>query len=241
MRIVAIIPARMGSTRFPGKPLVEIAGKPLIQWVWERAAAAKDIDDIVVATDSDAIAEAVRAFGGRPEMTRNDHVSGSDRLAEAVERIEADAIINLQGDEPLVRSADLERLALMMRNNPVIDVASLCHAITADEAENPNRVKVVRDGEGDALYFSRARIPHPRDPEAASYFQHMGVYAYSRAALLAFPNLPVSDEERAESLEQLRFLHAGYKIRLLETESTGPGVDTPEDVGRVEKLLMAGE
>lgn len=237
MKIVAIIPARWGSTRFPGKVLTPIAGKPMISRVWEKAKAAKNIDDVIVATDDDRIADTVRDFGGHVEMTRSNHESGSDRIAEVAARIEADAIINVQGDEPLVRSADLDRLAALMRDDPAVRVASLCHAISAEEAANPNRVKVVRNAVGDALYFSRAKIPHLRHGEDAHYFQHAGIYAYQRSALLAFPKLPIPAEERAEALEQLRYLAAGIAIRLIETEPSGPGVDTPEDVAVVEKLL----
>ncbi len=237
MKIVAIIPARWGSTRFPGKVLTPIAGKPMIYRVWQKAQAAKHIDEVIVATDDDRIAGVVREFGGFVEMTRGDHESGSDRIAEVAARIEADAIINIQGDEPLVRSSDLDRLAALMRNDGSVQVASLCHAISSEEAANPNRVKVVRNAAGDALYFSRAKIPHPHHPEDAQYFQHAGIYAYQRAPLLAFPTLPVPAEERAEALEQLRYLSAGMAIRMIETEPSGPGVDTPEDVAVVEKLF----
>ncbi|RED16020.1 3-deoxy-manno-octulosonate cytidylyltransferase [Parasphingopyxis lamellibrachiae] len=237
MKVVAIIPARWGSTRFPGKVLTPIAGKPMITRVWEKARAASGIDDVIVATDDDRIADTVREFGGRVEMTRSDHESGSDRIAEVAARIEADAIINVQGDEPLVRSGDLDRLAAMMREDRIVRVASLCHAISDEEANNPNRVKVVRNAAGDALYFSRAKIPHPRHGDYAQYFQHAGIYAYRRSDLLAFSTLLVPAEERAEALEQLRYLAAGIAIRLIETEPSGPGVDAPEDVAIVEKLL----
>ena len=237
MKIVAIIPTRWGSTRFPGKALAPIAGTPMIELVWRKVRAAQELDDIIIATDDERIASVVGDFGGRVEMTRGDHESGSDRIAEVAARIEADAIINVQGDEPLVRASDLDRLARLMRDDRAVEVASLCHAISAQEAQNPNRVKVVRDAAGDALYFSRAPIPHPRHAEDARYFQHAGIYAYRREALLAFSELPVPDEERAEALEQLRYLAAGTKIRLIETEPSGPGVDTPEDVAVVEALL----
>jgi len=237
MRTVAIIPARWRSTRFPGKPLAMIAGKPMIEHVWDKACAAQGIDDVIVATDDERIAEAVTAFGGRAEMTRADHACGSDRLAEVAGRIDAEIVINIQGDEPLVRSSDLAALAALMRAEPGVRVASLCHPISADEAANPSRVKVVCDAAGDALYFSRARIPHPRDTTPDHYRQHAGVYAYRREALLGFAGLPVPIEESVEALEQLRFLSAGIAIRMIETAPTGPGVDTPEDVALVEKLL----
>lgn len=211
----------------------------MIERVWEKASAAWEIDEVIVATDDDRIADVVRGFGGHVEMTRDDHDSGSDRIAEVAARLEADAVVNVQGDEPLVRSSDLDRLAALMRGEPAVNVASLCHAISAEEAANPNRVKVVRNAAGDALYFSRACIPHPREAKSARYFQHAGIYAYRRDALLAFPDLPVPAEERAEALEQLRFLAAGYTIRLIETDPSGPGVDTPEDVAPVERLFDA--
>ncbi len=240
MKTVAIIPARWGSTRFPGKPLIEIAGKPMVQHVWEKARAAEGIHEVIVATESDRIAAAVSAFGGRAEKTREDHPSGSDRLAELAGRIEADIIVNVQGDEPLVRSVDLSRLAQTMQENADIEVASFCHPISADEAGNTNRVKVVCDAAGDALYFSRSPIPHPRAHDEADYLQHAGIYAYRRQTLLAFPDLPVPMAERAEGLEQLRFLDAGIAIRMLRVEPTGPGVDTPEDVELVEALIEHG-
>ena len=237
MKIAAIIPSRWESSRFPGKPLAPIAGKPMIRHVWERVIAADGIDDVIVATDDDRIVEAVAAFGGRAERTRSDHVSGSDRIAEVAVRIDAEAILNVQGDEPLVRPTDLAALAGLMRDDTDVRVATLCHAISADEAANANRVKVVRDADGNALYFSRAPIPHPREGAAAAYFQHVGVYAYRRDVLLGFGDLPVPAIERTESLEQLRLLHAGIAIRVIETEPTGPGVDTPEDIARVERRL----
>ncbi|WP_299326829.1 3-deoxy-manno-octulosonate cytidylyltransferase [Parasphingopyxis sp.] len=237
MKVVAIIPTRWASSRFPGKALTPIAGTPMIERVWNIVCAAKEIDAVIVATDDDRIASVVQDFGGQVEMTRADHESGSDRIAEVAACIDADVVINVQGDEPLVRPSDLDRLAMLMRSDAAVEVASLCHPLSAEEAENPNRVKVVRDAMGDALYFSRARIPHPRHAEDARYFQHAGIYAYRRDALLGFAKLPVPAEERAEALEQLRYLAAGTKIRLIETEPTGPGVDTPEDVAVVEALL----
>lgn len=241
MKIVAIIPTRWGSTRFPGKALTPIAGRPMIHRVWDRAVAASELDSVIVATDDERIAEAVQSFGGTVEMTHSNHESGSDRIAEVAERIDADAIINVQGDEPLVRASDLDRLAQLMRSDGSVKVASLCHAISAEEAANPNRVKVVRDAQGNALYFSRAQIPYPRHSETARYFQHAGVYAYRREMLLAFADLPMPDEERTEALEQLRYLAADIDIRMIETEPSGPGVDTPEDVAIVEALLKEQE
>jgi len=240
MKIVAVIPARWGSTRFPGKPLAMIAGRPMIEHCWRAAVAATAIDAVLVATDDARIAEAVEGFGGEPILTRDDHPSGSDRLAEVAERVPADAYVNLQGDEPLVRPADLSALAGLMRAEPGVSVATLCHAIDAAEAANPNRVKLVCDASGDALYFSRSPIPYPRDAAAARYLQHVGVYAYRRDVLRAFPTLPRPMEELAESLEQLRLLAAGHRIRAIEVAPTGPGVDTPEDLVHVAGLMAGG-
>lgn len=239
MTTTAIIPARWGSTRFPGKPLAKISGKPMIAHVWDRAMEADGIDAVMVATDDERIAMAVEDFGGRVEMTRADHESGSDRLAEVTARIDAEVILNIQGDEPLVRPADLARLAKLMHDEPEVEVASLCHPISAEQANNTNRVKVVRSASGDALYFSRAVIPHPRETGHARYLQHAGIYAYRRAALLSFSALPVPAEERAECLEQLRFLAAGIPIRLIETEEGAPGVDTQEDIAEIERRMAA--
>jgi 3-deoxy-manno-octulosonate cytidylyltransferase (CMP-KDO synthetase) len=239
-RVIAVIPTRWASTRFPGKPLVDLAGKPLVRHCWEAACAAGGIDDVIVATDDHRIADAVIGFGGRVAMTRDDHPSGSDRLAEVAAAEPCDIIVNLQGDEPLVDPLDLAALAATMRNDPDLPVATLCHRIDAAEAGNPNRVKVVRDAAGNALYFSRAPIPFDRDGTGASpYLQHVGVYAYRRDVIRAFPSLPRPAEELAESLEQLRLLAAGYRIRVLEVAPTGPGVDTPEDLEVVKGLLAA--
>lgn len=236
MRVIAAIPARWGSTRFPGKPLTPVAGKPMIRWCWEAASAAEGIDDVVVATDDPRIAEAVHGFGGRAVMTRDDHPSGTDRLAELATQVEADAIVNLQGDEPLLRPHDVALLAALLRAEPGVAVATLCHPIDAAEAANPNRVKLVCDARGDALYFSRAPIPYPRGG-GARYRQHAGIYAYRSAVLAAFPTLPRPPEEIAEELEQLRLLAAGIRIRVLEVAPIGPGVDAPDDVATVERLL----
>jgi 3-deoxy-D-manno-octulosonate cytidylyltransferase len=239
LRVIVAIPARWASTRFPGKPLVALAGRPLVQHCWEAASRAAGVDDVVIATDDDRIAAAVSAFGGRVVITRSDHASGSDRLAEVAEREPCDIVINVQGDEPLIDPAAISALAQAMRDDPALPVATLCHRIDATEAANPNRVKVVRDAAGNALYFSRAAIPFDRDGVGASYLQHVGVYAYRRDVLRAFPGLPRPQEEVTEALEQLRFLAAGYRIRAIEVAPSGPGVDTPEDLVVVERMLAA--
>ncbi len=238
-RVVIIIPARYGSTRLPGKPLADIAGKPMVQHVYERALQVKQAQLVLIATDDERVAEAARVFGGECLITSPDHPSGTDRLAEVMTQIEADIYINLQGDEPLVRPEDIAALAEGMLADPSVQVGTLCHPMDASEARNPNAVKVVVAGDGSALYFSRSPIPYPRDEEEASYLKHVGVYAYRREVLQAYAGLPQPMMERAEKLEQLRLLAAGLKIRAWQVEPTGPGVDTPECLERV-RALMSG-
>lgn len=240
-RVVIIIPARYGSTRLPGKPLADIAGKPMVQHVYERALQVKQAQLVLIATDDERVADAARAFGGECLITSPDHPSGTDRLAEVMTQIEADIYINLQGDEPLVRPEDITTLAEGMLADPSVQVGTLCHPIDADEARNPNAVKVVLAGDGSALYFSRSPIPYPRDEEEASYLKHVGVYAYRREVLQAYAKLPQPMMERAEKLEQLRLLAAGLKIRAWQVEPTGPGVDTPDCLERVRALMSGRE
>ena len=239
-RLAIVIPARYASTRLPGKPLADILGKPMVQHVYERALAVPGVDTVVIATDDQRVADAVRGFGGRCVMTSPDHPSGTDRLAEVMQTVDADIYINLQGDEPLVRPDDIALLADGMRADSAVQVGTLCHAIDAQEARNPNTVKVVLAANGDALYFSRAAIPFARDDAPASYLKHVGVYAYRREVLAAYSSLPAAMLEQAEKLEQLRLLAAGLRIRAFQVEPSGPGVDTPECLARV-RALMAGE
>ncbi|GLO57633.1 hypothetical protein PPUJ20066_36690 [Pseudomonas putida] len=238
-RVAIVIPARYGSTRLPGKPLADIAGKPMVQHVYERAEEVSNAHIVVVATDDERVATAVRAFGGKCVMTSPDHPSGTDRLAEVMGEIDADIYINLQGDEPLVRPADIEKLASGMLTNKGVNIGTLCHSIDSDEAENPNTVKVVLASNGNALYFSRSLIPYARDGESASYLKHVGVYAYRREVLADYSKLSQPMMEHAEKLEQLRLLSAGYCIRAYEVEPTGPGVDTPECLEQV-RAIIAG-
>lgn len=239
-RLAIVIPARYASTRLPGKPLADILGKPMVQHVYERALQVPGVDTVVIATDDQRVLEAVRGFGGRCVMTSPDHPSGTDRLAEVMQTVDADIYINLQGDEPLVRPADIALLADGMRADSAVQVGTLCHAIEAQEARNPNTVKVVLAANGDALYFSRAAIPFARDDAPASYLKHVGVYAYRREVLAAYSALPAAMLEQAEKLEQLRLLAAGLRIRAFQVAPSGPGVDTPECLARV-RALMAGE
>ncbi|WP_434034081.1 3-deoxy-manno-octulosonate cytidylyltransferase [Cupriavidus sp. a3] len=239
-RVVIVIPARYGSTRLPGKPLADILGKPMVQHVYERACEVTGVHAVLVATDDSRVAEVVKGFGGKCVMTSPDHPSGTDRLAEVMAQVPADIYINLQGDEPLVRPGDIAKLAAGMRDDASVQVGTLCHGIDADEALNPNTVKVVLASNGDALYFSRSPVPYPRDAEAATYLKHVGVYAYRREVLAAYAELPQPMVEQAEKLEQLRLLAAGMRIRAFEVAPTGPGVDTPECLARV-RALMAGK
>lgn len=240
-RLVIVIPARYGSSRLPGKPLADILGKPMVQHVYERALQVPGVHVVLVATDDARVADAVRGFGGQCVMTSPDHPSGTDRLAEVMAQVEADVYINLQGDEPLVRPGDIAALAAGMWADPSVQVGTLCHAIPTEESTNPNTVKVVLASNGDALYFSRAPIPYPRDGDGlARYLKHVGVYAYRREVLAAYAGLPQPMMEQAEKLEQLRLLAAGLRIRAFQVEPTGPGVDTPECLAHV-RALMSGQ
>ncbi|WP_428852423.1 3-deoxy-manno-octulosonate cytidylyltransferase [Imbroritus primus] len=236
-RCVIVIPARYASTRLPGKPLADILGKPMIQHVYERAQQVQNVDVVVVATDDARVMAAVEAFGGQAVMTSAEHSSGTDRLVEVMQRFPAAIYINLQGDEPLVRAADVQRLVDGMRQQPEIRVGTLCHPVGAREAQNPNCVKVVLDAGGRALYFSRAPIPFPRDGERARYLKHVGVYGYRAEVLAQYSALDKSMPEQAEVLEQLRLMHAGISIYAFEVEPTGPGVDTPACLEQVRRLL----
>lgn len=239
MSIIAVIPSRYASTRLPGKPLVDICGKPMVQHVYERVRQVSLFDEVLVATDDERIVRAVTAFGGNACMTSPDCPSGSDRLIEVASSHPADIYVNVQGDEPLVEPSSIERLARVMLENPDLQMGTLCYPVSEQQAQNPNLVKVVRAHNGNALYFSRSPIPFPRSGGIApSYFGHLGMYAYRREFLMNFGNLPWSSLENTEKLEQLRVLQAGIAIRVLEVEPFGPGVDTPEDLEEVRRILM---
>jgi 3-deoxy-manno-octulosonate cytidylyltransferase (CMP-KDO synthetase) len=249
MSIVVVIPARYASTRFPGKPLAPILGKPMIQWVYERTAQAACADRVVVATDDERIARVVAGFGGEVEMTRVDHASGTDRLAEVADRLDAELLINVQGDEPLIDPRMIEAAAAPLIADDAIPMGTLRTALeTWEEYRDPNVVKVVCDTRGFALYFSRAPIPYPRDhlqagaplsPADLGMFRHIGLYVYRRDFLMEFASLPPSSLEQVEKLEQLRALENGHAIRVVKTDLTSLGVDTPEDLQRVEEWLRA--
>ena len=242
MNTLAVIPARYGSTRLPGKALILLGGKPMIQRVWERVRQASSVSEVVVATDDERIRSVVQAFGGEAVMTRADHRSGTERVAEvAVVRSEAEIIVNVQGDEPLIEPAAIDAAVEAIREDAEVNIATLAVPISNPaEIMDPNVVKAVLDFDGNALYFSRAPIPWVRDrggPVHARHLKHLGLYAFRRAALLDFPTFPHGDLERIEQLEQLRWLENGYRIRVAETEHDSVSVDIPEDVVRVEQLL----
>ncbi len=240
MSVAGIIPARWASTRFPGKPLALIAGKPLIQHVWEQCKKARKLDRVIIATDDRRIARVAEAFGAEICMTRADHPSGSDRLAEVAKKLlRTDAILNIQGDEPLVDPALIDRLArtLLGTNPPEMVTAA---TVLADPLalDNPNVVKVVLAKNGDALYFSRSRIPFQRDAgNSPVIYRHQGIYGYQRKFLLRFVRWPQGALEKAEQLEQLRALENGARIRVLIARDEAQGVDAPEDVPIVEAAL----
>jgi len=236
-----IIPARYGASRFPGKPLADLCGKPIIAHVVERARQARGVGEVVVATDDARIAEAARAAGARVVMT-GDAATGTDRVAEAARRLDPppEIVVNLQGDEPLIAPAAVEALVEAMRADPAIEMATLARPLDADELLRPHVVKVVTSLRGDALYFSRAPVPHRREGGASPLARaHVGIYAFTAAFLETFAKLPPGRLEREETLEQLRAPEHGHGIRVVETDWRGIGVDTPEDLERARKALGA--
>ncbi len=240
MKFGVIIPARYASTRFPGKPLADLGGRPMIVRVCERAAAS-GAASVHVATDDARIAEAVRASGHAVVMTRADHASGTDRIAEAAARLglaDADIVVNVQGDEPLVPHALIAEVAQTLEKKTAAQVATACHPLRDEAAlASPNVVKVVMDAQGYALYFSRSRIPYPREAGAACY-RHAGLYAYRAGFLGKYARLEPCQLEKAEALEQLRVLWHGYRIAVVVSETDiPPGVDTPQDLETVRRLL----
>ena len=243
MKFIAVIPARYASTRFPGKPLAVLGGKTVIQRVYEQAVSV--LPEAYVATDDERIFQAVEAFGGRAVMTRADHKSGTDRIQEAVEKIatDADIIINIQGDEPFIQPSQIETL-MHLFDDPATQIGTLGKRFeTIDAVRNPNSPKIVTDRRGFALYFSRSVIPYIRGIEADEwlthypFLKHLGIYAYRREVLAEVTHLPQSALEKAESLEQLRWLENGYRIRVGITDVETVGIDTPEDLARAEAFL----
>lgn len=236
-KVVIVIPARYASSRLPGKPLADICGKPMIQHVYERALEVPHVQDVLVAVDDERVAKAVESFGGKYLMTSREHESGTDRLCEVMEQFEADIYVNIQGDEPLIRPADVTLLIKGMLSDKAAEVGTLYHLLSLEEASNPNAVKVVLSDKGNALYFSRSLIPYPRDNSHAVYRKHIGIYAYRRPVLQRYALLSQPMLELTEKLEQLRLLSSGIAIRCFEVQPTGPGVDTPECLERVRRIM----
>ncbi|MCX7780730.1 MAG: 3-deoxy-manno-octulosonate cytidylyltransferase [Negativicutes bacterium] len=241
-KILCVIPARFASTRLPGKPLADIAGKPMIQHVYERASQAQTPQAVLVATDHPKVFDAVRAFGGQAMLTSPDHPTGTDRLAEVARSYtDVDVIINVQGDEPLIAPEVIDRLGRAFAEEPGLVMATLMTEMEEEEYYTPSAVKVVTDLKGYALYFSRSLLPYPRNPHSEMrVYKHIGIYAYRRDFLLHYASLAPTPLERAESLEQLRALEHGYKIKVLATDFKSIGVDTPEDLEKVNRLLKGG-
>lgn len=241
---IAVIPARYASTRFPAKLMQDLGGKTVIRRTYETAVATGLFNDVFVVTDSELIYDEITAHGGKAIMSIRPHESGSDRIAEAMAGIEADIVVNVQGDEPFMQREPLAQLLDVFREDrdQVVDLASLMRQITDPvEINNPNNVKVVTDKSGFALYFSRSVIPHLRDADShTAYFQHIGVYAFRKQAILDFAQWPMGKLEAAEKLEQLRYLEFGRRIKMVETTHVSIGIDTVEDLEKARKLIDNG-
>ena len=238
MKSICVIPARYSSTRLPGKPLKDICGKPMICRVWERASRAKSVAEVIVATDDERILQAVENNSGRAIMTRADHKTGTDRLAEVAEKFpDVDVIVNVQGDEPLIEPSLIDELIAEFIADEDLKMATVATELTdADEMNNPNNVKVVLDRYNDALYFSRSLIPYPRNAGNAKVFKHIGIYAYRRDFLIDYAKMEPTPLEKSESLEQLRALENGFKIRVIKSNCRFVGVDTEEDLKLVNEI-----
>ncbi len=233
-----IIPARYGSSRLEGKPLIEVLGKPIIQWVYEKAQQAKLADIIIVATDDQRIYDAVKSFGGNVEMTSPEHKCGSDRIKEVVMRHpEISYVVNLQGDEPLIKPESIDAVAKNVKEDKFADISTLIRKITPEEAENPNLVKCVVDNFGFAMYFSRSKIPFERNVGKSDFYGHLGIYGYKRDALIRMTELPQSSCEMSESLEQLRALQNGMKIKTSVVDFIPVGIDTIEDLEKFKSII----
>ena len=243
MRVVGLIPARYASKRFPGKALADLAGKPLLQHVVERARQARSLSEVVVATDDARIAAAVRAFGGKVQMTAATHPSGTDRIAEVARDLACDLVVNIQGDEPLIVPAEIDAAVAPLLADAWIPMGTLACPLSVEQAADPNAVKVVVGVDGFALYFSRAPIPYLRDGHrggVSPHLLHIGLYVYRREVLLRLAGLPPTPLEERERLEQLRALEHGIRIRVVVTDHPSIGVDTPEDLERVRRMLTQG-
>jgi 3-deoxy-manno-octulosonate cytidylyltransferase (CMP-KDO synthetase) len=243
MKIIAVIPARYASTRFPAKLMQDLGGKTVILRTYEAAKNTNLFDDVFVVTDSILIYDEIISNGGKAIISIKEHESGSDRIAEAVENLDVDIVVNVQGDEPFINKEPLAKVLEVFRNDydKKVDLASLMVEMTNEEdIQNPNNVKVVTDQSGFALYFSRSVIPYPREVNVGvRYMKHIGIYAFRKESLLAFYRLPMKSLEATEKLEQLRYLEYGKRIKMLETAHIGVGIDTPEDLEKARKLIKS--
>lgn len=242
MKVVGIIPARFASSRFPGKPLIDLKGKTMIQRVYEGAMKATSLEEIIVATDDERIYNHVLSFGGQVRMTNENHPSGTDRCGEIAQNIDADIIINIQGDEPLIDARQIDQVIAAFQDSTV-QIATLgTHAISQEDVQNTNRIKIVTDINNNALYFSRSAIPNSANFKGAPndfypFYKHIGLYAYRKECLLKLVQLEATKLEQIESLEQLRWLYNGYAIRVVTTDIETPNIDVPEDVEKVLPFL----
>ncbi len=241
-KILAVIPARYASSRFPGKALAILESRTILEHVYEKVTMARYLGAVIIATDDARIHDAARKFGARVQMTRGDHLSGTDRVAEVASSFEdAEIVVNIQGDEPLIDPNAIDAAVMPLLEEPSIPMGTLKKRIEDPrEVSDPNVVKVVTDRFENAVYFSRSAIPHVRDGNASAYFKHIGLYVYKRSFLLRYSGLPVGPLETVERLEQLRAIENGFKIRVVETDYESLGVDTPEDLERVQELFRAG-
>ena len=243
MKVIGVIPARYHSTRLEGKPLADIHGRPMIQWVYENVKRARNLNDLRVATDDARIFEAVERFGGKAVLTSGDHTTGTDRIAEVVQNMDVEVVINIQGDEPFITPTMINEVAAPLLEDRDIPMSTLMHEIDEAEFRNPNTVKVVTDALGFALYFSRSPIPYPRNRGGQRAFGHIGIYGYRKDFLLKLTEMSPTPLEKTESLEQLRVIENGFRIKVVETTATDYipiSVDTGEDLERARKLLASG-
>lgn len=243
MKAIGVIPARYASTRFPGKVLADLLGKPVVRYVYEEARKSRYLQEVIIACDDERVCRAAQDFGARAVMTDRGHNSGTDRIAEAVRSIDARIVLNIQADEPLLHFSMLDSMAACLLAEPAVPMATLIHKLdNSQELSSPNVVKAVKDKDNFALYFSRLPVPYLRDAAAAqgkiSFYKHIGLYAYTRDFLQVFTNLPQGRLEMAEQLEQLRVLECGYKIKLIETDFDTTAVDTPADLEKVKQLML---
>ncbi len=242
MKIGCVIPARFGSTRLPGKPLADIAGKPMIQRVYERVTNAKKPEVFIVATDDQRVYDAVQSFGGTVVMTDANHPTGTDRLAEVVQQYtDLDVIINVQGDEPMIDANLIDQLAELFESDDALQMATVATPLLEEEYDEPSAVKVILNKRNDAMYFSRSLIPYPRHDFVNTPLKHIGIYAYRRQFLLDYAKMEPTAAEQTESLEQLRALENGFAIRVITTDKRFVGVDTPEDLARVNAIFEQEE